>query len=179
KDLGLGFPAINPYTPMNHADITVQMVKDDAPIVGQVKDLQGRPVVGAKATVYEFWFSMKGDDLTKFLATLKQKRELYTAMNEHQFGQTGIWMGRDIGRILPPAVTGADGKFRLTGVGRERIVALRIEGPTIATTELWAMTRAGETLRVSTFQAGRGEVTFRGAKVEHLSVPGRPIVGPI
>ena len=49
------------------------------------------------------------------------------------------------------ATTGADGRFRMTGIGRERIVSLWIEGPTIATAlaDVYARTRPGPTYRLA------------------------------
>src|SRR5207302_116004 len=102
---------------------------------------------------------------TDWLAQVNEKKEGYSAIREHLRGLEGDFMGRDVGRIFPPATTDTDGRFRLGGVGRERVVALRIEGPTIVSTELWGMTRLGDKLRVSQWRRGEGgeEMTFVGA----------------
>jgi RNA polymerase sigma factor (sigma-70 family) len=178
---GLGFPEWRPYMPTAYADLTIRLAKDDVPITGRVLDLQGKPVAGATAVVREFWWPAKSDDLGAFLATLKEKGELYPALIENQMGQVGLWMGRDIGRILPLAVTDAEGRFRLKGIGRERVVALIIEGPTVASTDVWAMTRAGEPIRLAMHPRKQGglEVTLAGATFEQIVAPSRPIVGTI
>jgi RNA polymerase sigma factor (sigma-70 family) len=178
---GVAFPQIRPYMPPAHGDLTLRLVKDDVPITGRVLDLQGKPVAGATAVVREFWWPTKSDDLGAFLATLKEKGELYPALIENQMGQVGLWMGRDIGRILPPAVTDAEGRFRLKGIGRERVVALSIEGTTVASTDVWAMTRAGEPIRLAMHPRKQGglEVTLAGATFEQIVAPSRPIVGTI
>ncbi len=176
---GLGFPVIRPDAPPSHTDLTVRLVKDE-PITARVLDLQGKPVAGATVVVRQFWWPSQGEDLTAFVETLKKNGELYAALTEQKLWQTGLFMGRDIGRILPPAVTDADGRVKLKGVGRERVVLLRIEGPTIASTELWAMTRAGDTMRVSEYGRGAGgEVTFAGTTFEQVVAPGRPVVGVV
>src|SRR5262245_54465231 len=90
-------------------------------------------------------------------------------------------MGRDVGRVIPPAVTDKDGRFQLKGVGRERVVELRIEGPAIVSTELWAMTRPGEKIQVASWRRGEfgPDMTFIGADPEHYVAPSRPIEGVI
>ena len=44
--------------------------------------------------------------------------------------------------LIRPTTTGPDGRFRLTGPGRERLVSLLIQGPRTATQALSVMTRA-------------------------------------
>jgi RNA polymerase sigma factor (sigma-70 family) len=163
----------------DRTDLTLKLAKDDAPITGRIIDLQGKPVAGAAVAVHELWWPSTGGDLTNFVAAVKEKKELVPTMIQQRFAQTGIRMGRDVGRILPPAVTDADGKFKLTSVGRERVVALYVEGPTIAPADLWAMTRAGEPIRVSAEQARTIERDTKlfAAKVEHIAGPGRAVVG--
>src|SRR5205807_1804948 len=74
--------------------------------------------------------------------------------------------------------TDAEGRFRLKGIGRERLVSLRIEGPTIVATELWAMTRPGTEVRAASWRRGLGEdMIFVGANFDHLAAPSRPVVG--
>jgi hypothetical protein len=74
-----------------------------------------------------------------------------------------------------PAVltTGADGRFRLAGVGRERLVQFRVEGPGIASAWLGTvMTRAAEKV------AGPGTHVY-GASFDHVAVASRPIRGVV
>ncbi|MBO0698093.1 MAG: hypothetical protein J2P46_06850, partial [Zavarzinella sp.] len=177
---GLGFPDFRTDRPPAHTDLTLRLVKDDAPITARLRNLEGKPVAGATAVVRELWWPADGGDLKEFAAAVKRNGELHSALTEHRLWQTGTWMGRDIGRVLPPAVTDAEGRFVLKGVGRERVVQLAIEGPTMATTELWAMTRPGETIRVAAQRRSQpGEVTFAGAAFERVVPPGRPVVGTV
>ena len=68
--------------------------------------------------------------------------------------------------------TGADGRFRLTGIGRERVVSLWIEGPTIATAfaDIHARTRPGPTYRlaVQRDKPEFGTLVFHGATFDHV-----------
>jgi RNA polymerase sigma factor (sigma-70 family) len=176
---GLNLADFNQARP-DYANLTLHLAKDDVPITGRITDLQGKPVAGASVTVRELWWPASGD-LTNFVAALKRTKELYPTLHESRFFQTGGWMGRDVGRILPPTVTNADGKFRLAGIGREKVVGLRVEGPTIATADLWAMTRMGESIKVARFRRGEPEpeLTFAAGSIEHIAAPGRPVVGTI
>src|SRR5262249_56332886 len=78
-------------------------------------------------------------------------------------------------------VPGADGRFRLLGVGRERVVGLRLAGPGVVATELWAMTRPGGKVRAATWRRGAGdrEMLFYGSTFEHVMDPSRPIIGTV
>jgi hypothetical protein len=81
--------------------------------------------------------------------------------------------------LFPPVTTGADGRFVVKGIGRERIVQLRIEGPTIATQEVEVMTRASETIQLPEARdQPKGQmVAYYGANCEFLAAPSRPVVG--
>jgi RNA polymerase sigma factor (sigma-70 family) len=177
---GLGVPNFERGKPFSHAEMTLRLAKDDTPIRGRILDLQGQPVAGATVSVHEFFWPAKGD-LTAWLAALKEKREGWTTLREHLMGLDGGWMGRDVGRVLPSAVTDAEGRFRLSGVGRERVVALRVEGPTIVSTELWAMTRKAEKVEADAWRRGDGGkmVFFGAATGDHLVPPCRPIAGVV
>src|SRR5262249_27329969 len=65
--------------------------------------------------------------------------------------------------------TAPDGRFRIKGIGRELVVPLRVEGPTIATQQVRAMTRPAATTRSAP----------QGAPFTFLVVPTRPVVGVV
>jgi RNA polymerase sigma factor (sigma-70 family) len=177
---GLGIPVFEPGKRFSFTEQTLRLTRDDRPISGRIIDLEGKPVAGATVTVHSFFQPMKRD-LTAWLAQLKERQEGYPAINEHLFGLGGLWMGRDVGRIFPPALTDAEGRFRIKGVGRERLVGLRIEGPTLVSTQLWAMTRPCDTLKAASWRRGQGDpaMTFVGTNFRHIVPPGRPIVGVV
>jgi hypothetical protein len=69
----------------------------------------------------------------------------------------------------PRATTDADGWFRLTGLGRERMVSLLVEGPAIPPRSLLVAVKS------PTETAVRG----RGTTFEHVLAAGRPIRGVV
>src|SRR5262249_62239707 len=44
---------------------------------------------------------------------------------------------------LPPARTDRDGRFTLSGIGRDRVAALSVSGPGVATSEVVVVTQTG------------------------------------
>ena len=136
----------------------------DVPINGRILDPDGKPVAGAKLTVMDVFAPQA---LGRYLEAL-EKHEAYKS--------TKSWDGPLAGR---PAVltTGDDGRFRLAGAGRERIVKFRLEGPAIASTSLQVMTRVAET-----FASGdryRGWWKFYGASSDYVGMATRPIHGVV
>src|SRR5262249_25706738 len=143
-------------------ELTLRLVKD-VPIRGRILDPDGRPVAGAKLTVTGL-SAFKGDDLGEYLEQVRKRdfRDVFAK------GWAGPLRGQ-------PAVltTGADGRFKLSGAGRERTVLFRVEGPGIATAFLVVMTRAAETVT--------GDQGFRiyGASFDYVAVASRPIRGVV
>jgi RNA polymerase sigma factor (sigma-70 family) len=132
--------------PEASGDLTLRLVKDDVPIRGRVLDLQGKPVAGATLRINDELLvpAEKGTDLTSLRSAA-------------------------FATLFPPVKTGADGRFRINGVGRERVATLRVEGPTIATQQVQARARAAD-------KAGPGP---RDVPFDLLTVPTRPVVGVV
>jgi hypothetical protein len=83
--------------------------------------------------------------------------------------------------VIPDAVSGPDGGFRITGIGRARVVLLRIEGPSIETKWVQVRTRPGATLRFPSPGSPRPAepITIYGATFEHVAGPARAIEGVV
>ncbi len=155
-------------------NVTVKLVKD-VPIEGRVVDLQGRPIAGASVQVRSVGFRQDGGDLKGFVDALRA--------GQWPFGP--LWPGTRVGPALlgltRPAVTGADGKFRLNGISGECLVGLRFAGPTIETTDVFALTRPGPTIRVPPKKDDLRPRTFvfHGSTFDHAAAPTRPIEGAV
>jgi RNA polymerase sigma factor (sigma-70 family) len=141
-------------------DLTLTLAKDDLPIRGRVLDLQGKPVAGASITVRAVHaFPDEGPKAyLDWLAGLRARPAHNTLI------------GAPPGAIAE-ATTGADGAFRLRGIGRDRVAQLLVTGPGIVHESIYSVTvpaidpwptRAGKTY----------PATF-----DHLSPPSRPIRG--
>src|SRR5262249_23587095 len=125
-------------------ELTLRLARDDVPISGRIIDLQGRPVAGAAVTVLSVAATSNGrlDDYLKAL----QERNVLGDLDDEFFT---VSMSPQPGPpVIPPARTGADGRFRFAGIGRERVALLLIEGPTIETNWVMVRTRPGATSRL-------------------------------
>jgi RNA polymerase sigma factor (sigma-70 family) len=71
--------------------------------------------------------------------------------------------------LFPPVKTGADGRFQINGIGRDRVVTLLVEGPTVATQRVQAVARP----------ADKTGATPRGVPFDLLAVPTRAVVGGV
>jgi protocatechuate 3,4-dioxygenase beta subunit len=111
-------------------DVTLRLAKE-VPIRGRILDLDGKAVAGATLRV-QHTRRYAGDDLKEFLRTVRE--------GEHPPLYARWWDGPFPGQ--PKTITtGADGRFRLAGVGAESEVRFWIEGPGIQYGFLRAVTR--------------------------------------
>jgi hypothetical protein len=160
-----------------NADVTLRLVKDDVPIQGRLLDLQGKPVAGVRVRVsLLFTPQPRSEDLTAWLTALKANKFNPQAVDA---ANLRIYYSPSFDLLFPPVTTGSDGRFRLAGIGRERLARLRIDGPTIASQEVDAMTRASEAIKLlkQKDEPRRGTVTYYGASFDLPAAPTRPVEG--
>lgn len=165
--------------------MTIQLAKDDVPITGRVLDLQGKPVAGARVRVRGIQWPIRGD-LTAFIQALKTRREGALPQNQLLIGFHDPYRGGwDLDSLYPPVVTDAQGRFRIQGIGRERVADLLIENPMIETKYVYAMTRPGETITVPAYKnpgyMGPLQPLYihYGATFDHVAAPSKLVVGVV
>jgi hypothetical protein len=161
-------------------DLTLQFVKDDVPVAGQVVDLQGRPIQGVTVRVLQIKAAPR-EDLGPWLEAVKNKQGRNLALEEKYFSR--LLMSPEVPGLPHQAVTDREGRFRLAGIGRDRLVLVRVSGPAIATQDLRILTRPGEPIEVpeTTHLDGRpaSVATYYAARFRHVAVPAKPIVGVV
>lgn len=173
--------------------LTLQLV-EDLPIEGRVTDQQGRPIAGARVRVRQLYWPQKGD-LAPWLEAARRAgdvAEMISRVNApflHSLEST--YLLGDVpavhAPIVPPVVSGSDGRFRLEGIGRDRVAELIIEGPGIASTLALAITRPIESFTVpAVLPAVKNrsansfdDLPIFGARLNHIAVPGRTIEGVV
>ncbi len=159
-------------------DVTLRLTKDDVPLQGRLLDLQGKPVAGATVRIDDVLYFPKKEDLTDWLEALKAGKENPGQANATHL--TGLWSPA-FAALFPPVTAGADGRFEIKGIGRERLVNLRIEGPTIVTRQVQAMTRRGDMIRVPEEIGRKGgrTITHYGTGFDLVVPPTKPVVGVV
>ena len=134
----------------NRDELEVRLTEEGPPIEGRVLDLEGRPVAAARIEAVRLWFDRNGD-LAGWIARARNGAE------------GNLWQGLENlsldpvpspERLAPAerlvsisATTGPDGRFKLTGIGRDRIAELIVSGPGIATTKVYAFSRPEPEIR--------------------------------
>jgi hypothetical protein len=115
-------------------DVHLQLARDDVPIQGRFLDSAGRPLAGARVRLDRLLVPWNRN-LDAHLA-VERKRSLY-AMTSYEAGIDPA----QLPGLTTETRTKADGRFTFTGLGRDRLVTLRVSAPTVVDTHLEVMTR--------------------------------------
>jgi hypothetical protein len=156
-------------------DLTLRL-PEDLPIEGRILDLEGRPVAGARVGLV--WLAIPPRGLESFLSAVRNQAELKGSLP----GEHPSWIGRLPGQ---PAFVACDaaGRFRLSGLGRDRIAELVVQGPAIADGTAMAVTRRMAAVVGPVTRRPQPEppapLTVYGAAFDHVAPPSRPIVGVV
>jgi RNA polymerase sigma factor (sigma-70 family) len=158
-------------------ELTLRLPRDDVPISGRIVDLQGRPVADVTVAVLEVECPA-GGSLDGWLKAVEHPKDSQPPL--YKFLPVSLSCRTDP-PFIEAATTGADGRFRISSIGRERVATLAIEGPTIETVHVQVRTRPGATIRVPTHlnRPDEGMRTIYGATFEHVAGPTRPIEGVV
>ncbi len=160
---------------------TPRLVEDE-PIEGTVADLGGTPQAGVKIRLRAIYAS-KDDSLDGLLSALRD--------NPFHFLQRGMLSKPLWG--APPGVpaestTDRQGRFRIAGLGRERLVTLEVAGPNIESLSIYALTRRDANLKAlkdlspqnrMQHESGANLPLIYSSRFQHLAGPSRPIVGTV
>jgi hypothetical protein len=146
-------------------------------VSSQVVDLEGKPVAGATLRVRTIE-AAAGEGLGPWLAAVRAKKGPSWELNKRYCRQF-------TGAVAPTVKTDAAGRFRLTGIGRGRLILAQFDGPTIASQQLRVLTRPGEPI-TATGSEGNPEdgdpptvTTYHAAAFRLVVAPTRPIVGVV
>jgi RNA polymerase sigma factor (sigma-70 family) len=158
-------------------ELTIRLADDDVPITGQIIDLEGKPVEGATLRLMQI-NAAPGEDLGPWLEAVKGKKGLRLELEQR-------YLKRFTLAVPLQVATDSAGRFRLTGIGRDRLVAARLDGPTIVSQDLHMLTRPGATIEVTEYEGKpeyndpRRVTTYYGASFRHAAAPTKPIVGVV
>ncbi len=152
------------------AEILLRLPGDTA-ITGKVVDLEGRPVAGARIGLFELQAPGDGK-LDSFLDSWKNEKDdphrPFRALERRLYHRASP-------QLLPPEQTDRQGKFRLTGVGKERVATLRIQAAGYADELVLVATRPG--LRPD--KPGATRLALHGPALLATLSPAKPILGEV
>ncbi len=148
-------------------NLTLRLVRD-MPIQGRIVDLEGKPVRGATLRIEHI------DAYTDTEAFLQSVRD-----REWYIGETNRWWGPFPGQPQT-LTTGAEGRFSVTGVGRDRVIKFHLEGPGIQFGEVRALVREMVApVQPRPLEYGPVITKVYGATFDHAALPSRLIRGVV
>ena len=154
-------------------ELTLRLRRDDVPIEGRVINLEGRPVRGLTVHVAS---------LMEFPAErLKKLRENAGKPSPGLFWDEmddALFLGNE--DPIPPVRTEIDGRFGVTGIGRDRAVLLLIEGEPFE--QSFAVVYTSSDLAYTPLVLPQNEPSLHklfGPRFEFIVVPGRVIEGVV
>jgi RNA polymerase sigma factor (sigma-70 family) len=158
-------------------EVTIRLVPDGPPIEGRIVDLQGQPVAGAQVKVERLRYArterepyVENGDLSAWIATVRDRGMFLN--NWEGLGQ--------LPTTIATTTTDRNGRFRLTGIGRERVAEILISAPTIATTQVYAMSRDGAEIRINDREAMTvNHLIVHTPRFEFATKPTQPIEGVV
>ncbi len=152
--------------------ISLRLRRDDVPIEGRVLSLEGRPLSGLDVTV--------GYIAELPAELLGRIRENAGKMNPPLWGEMRNSLPIDKDGPVPAVRTGADGRFRLTGIGRDRTALVIVKGEVYEPSFAMVLTTADPAYRPIILPAGGGgEQKIEGPRFDLTVAPGRIIEGVV
>ena len=151
----------------------LRLAEDGLPITGRLIDLEGRPLAGVNIEC-EMLTMPIGADLSPWIEAVKSGKSRQTADTHIVFPVPIEGAG-----LATRIISDADGRFRLTGIGRERMTRLVFSGPAVACTSATVLTRAMPPLSInrSNLPASGAKQPVLGADFELPLPPTRVIEG--
>jgi hypothetical protein len=158
-------------------NLTIRLAREDTAISGRLVDLEGRPVAGATIRPLEVLEPENGDLAPWIAASTSGPGGAYELEREY--------LKRKLlprGSGMPVTITtDAQGRFAIQGVGGERLIRLKLSGPTIQTKEIGVLTRSTLPFRVTN---GRGSpdwgiAVYYGTTFTHAAAPTKPVTGVV
>ncbi len=158
--------------PVKGADLTLRLGPSDAPIHGRLLDQKGEPLAGARVRLSNLRVPKEHNfdaDLKKFEDSTGRQ---WPFNYEHQLYQPNVLPG-----VTTETIADADGRFRISGIGRDRLVELTITAPGVVNSSLTVMTRDAPDLAFDRDADGYPARAILGAGFTARLKPGRTVRG--
>ncbi len=173
---GLGYVTLGDAASPGADRVTIRLTQDDAPLEGRIIDLEGKAVIGASVRVGRLC-APTTSDLTAWTSRIRLVGALkYWPEQSGVNSRELIGLGEVLDLV---ATTDLDGRFRLAGLGRERLVSLIISARDLATTEVHATTQTRGPITTTDHGESMPPVTIHSSRVDIALPPGRAVAGVI
>ena len=155
--------------------LTLRLARDDVPVKGRIVDPKGNPVADAKIAIESIHASLD-EDLSAWVGLLGAGQSPASAHGALSKGTLPAFAAQRWKGIR----TDKDGRFTVSGIGRERVVRLKLSGAGIVTKTIRAATRPMEPIRQPAYDfEGAFSITNYGARFEYRAAASRPIEGVV
>lgn len=151
---------------------TLRLRRDDVPIEGRIVSLEGRPLAGVNVKVMTLL-----EVPPSVLAAIRANRN---RMRTEQWGQMLNALNTRPDGGFAPVRTDTDGRFRLTGVGRDRLFTLEIDGGSVELTSILTFSASDPGYRPIVLpNSGIVKRQIEGPRFERVVAPGRVVEGTV
>jgi RNA polymerase sigma factor (sigma-70 family) len=152
---------------------TLRLPTDDVPLTGRVSSLENQPLKGVTVQILRVANVADGDLSAWIDKNVAMRKQSYWLNEDGLISLPG-------GLVLSEtkAATDAEGRFKLTGFGRDRVLTIRVFGPNVETKQFWVVSRPGGPaegyIHTPDFSFG-----LYGPDVRVLLGPSRPLTGTV
>ncbi|HUG90608.1 MAG TPA: carboxypeptidase regulatory-like domain-containing protein, partial [Planctomycetaceae bacterium] len=149
------------------------ILREDVPVEGRIVTTEGQPAIGVALHVNSIPVEGR-DDVDRFIKSARGSSGVY-------HNSVSLWLMRG-GPVVEPVVTDVEGRFRIEGLGRDRVIRLEATGGGIGASRLAVVTRAAPP-----GEAPNGAIAVKEGLAEsvyytgftHIAAPGRTLQGII
>jgi hypothetical protein len=121
----------------------LKLVPDDVPVRGRLVNIEGQPIADAIVRTLSVHSGTDGT-LDAWVAATKQR-----GADQNTAGRSLRRIDTANSAIVPVVRTGADGRFTLRGIGRERIADILVSAPNVEMQLLHVLSRRGEPIKLA------------------------------
>jgi RNA polymerase sigma factor (sigma-70 family) len=161
------------WDPVKGATLDLQLAKDDVPIRGRIVDPEGRPLGGARVKITRLQIPRQRDLGAHLELVSNENGSLLSIDYERELHRPHLLPG-----LIVDAQTDGDGRFTLTGLGRDRLAGLNVSAPGFVETHITVMTRAGPDVGIFPVN-GKATSVIHGANFTVKLRQGRTIAGVV
>jgi protocatechuate 3,4-dioxygenase beta subunit len=163
------------WTPLSRftSEQTLRLPADDIPFTGRIMTLENQPLKGVTVDVVRVSNLADGNLTAWLVKNVGMRNESYW-LNEGGL----VTLPGGLVAAKPKTTTDAEGKFKLTGFGRDRVLTVRVYGPNVETKFFWVVTRPGgpKDAFIKTEDYNHGVYP---PDVTVMLAPSRPLVGTV